>query len=129
MNRFRRYACLLLLALWLSATMHCDLEAAGVFTGHSEGAAGCNETGAACAADGCKTLEDSASNPSRKSIKAPAPAPLVCACLLYLKLVVPVCDEEPVTPSVAFARPLAWVPVWPFARRAAPSPRAPSVLV
>lgn len=127
-NRSCRYLCLLLLALWLPATLHCGLEAADLISAHGPDSR-CSDIGSACSMDGCKTVEETTARPSHKSIKAPAPNLLACVHLLCLQLVVPASIVEPIASVRAFERPLAWVPMWHFARRAAPSPRAPSALV
>lgn len=118
----------LLLALWLPATQHCGLETASLVGEHGShpAAASC------CMADlpgvmgDCAVVEGLFTRAAEDGVKILSPALLACTCLICRHLVVPVARREPVLARVAFERPLAWVPVWQFVRRAAPRPRAPS---
>src|SRR5688572_18874252 len=78
MPRWRKIVSFLLLALWLPAVMHCQLEAAGVLPetcGHE--AAGRGET-EPCADDGCSSIEEGVFKPSGGALKFSA-APLLTA--------------------------------------------------
>lgn len=126
MIRFGRVLLFALLALWLPATLHCRLEAAGVFDAH------CSETPAAqtgeeCADDVCPTVEQGLYKDSSATIAVTAPAechvPDCCALLLALdRLVV-----EPVLSPVRHAPPSELTVGWQFLTRAAPPARAPSL--
>ncbi len=127
MKRLFQSAALLLLALWLPATLHCDLEAAEFWIEHDDHATvDCCQADLGCTHDGCDTLEGPAVKSSDTFARAPLPAPFVCCCLIC---VVPVEAESLVSPVPVQARmeqALDWVPTVHFARRAAPLSRAPS---
>lgn len=131
MSLFRRITGLLLLAIWLAATQHCGLEAAGLLETHSaDGSAPiCCSSNGPCMQDGCTLVERGSFTPSNSSVKVPAPALQECLCLLCAHLLVPDAAFEP-APELAqgVEEPLGWVPTWHFERRAAQSPRAPSVI-
>lgn len=129
MNRpLLRIAALLLLALWLPATQHCGLEAAGLIDGASE----CHDPTACdaphnqshCDLDNCQPVENSAYNPAGNTILITAP--LALFCLSDLPVITP---ETGVILSLAPERtnpPPELAPTWQFVARAALSPRAPS---
>jgi hypothetical protein len=115
--------------MWLVATQHCGLEAAGVWdavTG-SEHAACCAADG--CGHDGCDLVERESIPTTNFSLKVPAPQLFDCVHFLCMQAIQPVIVTEP---SAEFAegveRPLGWVPAWHFTRRAAQPPRAPSLI-
>lgn len=131
MSLLRRISVLILLAVWLTATQHCALEAAGLWGGSDkEKSHACCSSNGPCTEDGCHVVERSSIPASNLSVKVPAPDLLTCTFLLYMQLIVP---NTIVEPSAEYAegieRPLGWVPTWHFERRAAPSPRAPSVIL
>lgn len=120
------------LALWLGATQHCNLEAAGLSADHTDGAAGsgcCAGSDYDCAADGCESVENGAYRNASDDVTVKVPAFYCCQCLVGLKL-----ELRPAEIVVNFprrtilARPLDWVPTWQFVQRAARSPRAPSLI-
>lgn len=122
------------LALWLGASQHCSLEAAGVLASHSDAAPTsgcCSGSEGGCASDGCDTVENGAFRNSYESVTLQLPTFSCCDCLICSSPVVPrVVTDPPMTCwHTAFERPLDWVPTWHFERRAALSPRAPSVVV
>jgi hypothetical protein len=119
-----------LLAFWLVATQHCGLESVGLFAAHHEEGegAGCCSSSEGCATDGCATVEDGA---YRLANSAPViPAPLLGGCLWSVNWStnVPLRELRVVAFRCPFERPLDWLPTWQFVRRAAPSPRAPSLV-
>lgn len=120
-----------LLAIWLAATQHCGLEAAGLLETHSEDGAVplCCSSSGPCTQDGCTLVERGSLAPSNTVLKIPAPALNECICRLCTRLVIPVVASEP---ALEFAHaadePRGWVPMWHFVRRAAQPPRAPSVI-
>ena len=127
-SRLRKLVALAVLALWLPATLHCALEAAGfeiVFVCHD------HETGAAsdghCTDDACHALEGAAFKPAANTATLPLPA--LCACLLCFVAPPPAIDlTAPVTGvSELVAAPPEVARTWHFVARAAPSPRAPSL--
>jgi hypothetical protein len=122
----RHIIAVVLLALWMPATQHCNLEAAGLISAYDS----CLGAGNPCSPDGCRTIEGLTDKPSADLLlKVPAPDLLVCSCLLCLQLAYRDLRIEPLTPVIAAEKPQAWVPIWHFVRRAAPLSRAPSVLV
>ncbi len=127
MSILRRMSIFTLLAVWLVATQYCGLEAAGVWDLASDSSGCCSES-APCSKDGCEVVERGASA-SNSAVKVPAPGLQSCTCMLCIRLLVPTLIIEP---SAKFAdgmeRPAAWVPEWHFERRAALSPRAPSLI-
>ena len=128
---FNKIIALALLALWVPATQHCDLEAIGliaVHTDHQDNAT-CSESHSPCPSENCQVIEDGSYNPSATLAKAPSPSLIACIFSLCLQPAALDALHEPVTPVVARENPLSWVPTRHFVRGAAPQPRAPSVLV
>jgi hypothetical protein len=123
MRRLFSMVAMLVLALWLPATQHCALEAAGCLP------AMCAEPCADSSGhdDGCDVVENGLYKPSLDFVKAPAPALQFGVCLLCLTRV-----QEQIlvvhtkAPPNAVDRPREWVAVWQFVQRAAPPSRAPS---
>ena len=130
-SRLVKLVSLLLIAVWLPATLHCHLEALGLDAlfacpvqiadaGHTD-----NDT---CADDGCQTVEAGQFVFSKSRI-APAalPSPDACLavhCLLQVAPPSPVLQifASPQTETLPLQR------TWQFARRAALPARAPDVL-
>jgi hypothetical protein len=124
----RRVFVLLLLAAWLPAVMHCDLEAAGV----AFATECCERSGSVdgnhCAPGRCEVAESDFTLPSDSELSAPAPT--LCACLLcclslpelpaHVESAPNGLDESTAAPPELNAR-------WVFVARAALSPRAPSL--
>lgn len=130
MQRLRPILALFVAALWLAATQHCGLEAAGVLAQHCEQGSGSNSRGCAgsdCAVDGCKTVEDGSYRSSTAVVKIAPPVSTVCACLICIRAAVANLQFEPIVRAAEFSRPLDWVASWQFERRAALPPGAPSV--
>jgi hypothetical protein len=123
--RFGRVLLFTLLALWLPATLHCKLEAAGVFAEHCTDAGSSGDTG--CTDDACPTIEDALYKDSAAKLMVAAPAEChvgdVCAPLLALdRLAV-----EPALSPIRHVPPLELRVAWQFLTRAAPPARAPSL--
>ncbi|OHE81172.1 MAG: hypothetical protein A3G75_01020 [Verrucomicrobia bacterium RIFCSPLOWO2_12_FULL_64_8] len=125
--RLHSLVALVLVAFWLPATLHCGLEAAGIWT-----QAGCcppEESGASdCATDNCSMIEGGAYFLARGLLNAPAP---VLAALAGLCRLTEIAPESIVVLSVSPDRsgaPPELVRTWQFAARAALPPRAPSTL-
>jgi len=119
-----------LIGLWLIATQHCGLEAAGWLDSQSQDAAlTCCSNKGTCTHDGCGQVERNSLPNSSATLKVSAPALHACSCALCLLLSVPVLATEPT--NIGFAARLeesvGWLPTWHFARRAAQPPRAPSL--
>jgi hypothetical protein len=127
----RRILGFLVLAIWLTATQHCGLEAAGLLEAHpEEGTAPfCCSGDGPCMHDGCALVERGSFTSSNATVNVTIPLLNECVCLLCAHLVVRVDASEPLQ---GFAQgvdePLGWVPTWHFERRAAQPPRAPSLI-
>ena len=126
MRRLRSLTACLLLALWLPATLHCDMETAGI-----EGIFGCHEdesSGKAhCPDDVCHSIEGLSYKLDSFALTVPPPA-LALFCLL--------CPPPMATPALAptlvvaeaSTSPPEVARTWHFLARAAPPARAPSFL-
>lgn len=128
MSRLRQLVALLLMSLWLPATLHCALEAAGfeiVFVCHD------HETGAAsdgqCTDDACHALEGFAFKPAANT--AVLTLPSLCACLLCFVTPPPAISLTPPPSGISdrIAAPPEVARTWHFVARAAPQPGAPSL--
>jgi hypothetical protein len=125
----RIFALCLALA-WVPVTGHCRIEALGVdFAACSDD---CHEPSPAGAAhdDGCALIESGLykTGSGTITVRAPAIASLCAFCdCSRISALGPVLD--PGTVSLRATHPRDWVPAWHFVQRAAPSPRAPSVVV
>lgn len=117
---------MLLVAIWLPATLHCQLESAGL-----SGASDCcvaDEMAVPsddCAGDACATLEESLYKESSTLLKVAAPA--ACACFACGALALPAFLPEPALSPARHAPPLELRVAWQFVSRAAPPARAPSL--
>jgi hypothetical protein len=126
MLRFGRVLLLALLALWLPATLHCRLEAAGFFDSHCEGEQTAAAAGDDCADDVCPTIEQGLYKDSSATFKVAAPAEChIPACCAHLLVPEPVIVASPLSP-VRHAPPSELTVRWQFIARAAPPARAPS---
>ena len=122
---------MVVMAVWLFATQHCGLEAAGLFAGHDESVEGasCCSTSGGCENDGCATVEEGAYRPDQSAFVISAPVLSVDAFLDLCDVIPPPrWQSEMQLPRDAFERPHDWVTTWQFVQRAALSPRAPSVV-
>jgi hypothetical protein len=127
----RRISAFLLLAVWLTATQHCALEAADLWFSQNAVNADscCAETGQPCSHDGCKVVEGDSISSSSHSVKVPVPALQADTLLLCIQLIAASAITDSSSEFVeGIEQPLDWVPTWHFERRAAPSPRAPSLI-
>lgn len=130
MSLLPRILVFMLLAVWLTATQHCALEAMGLWgSANGETNHACSSSGP-CTNDGCQVVERGSITATKASLKVPAPDLQAVTCLLYIQLVVPsTVAERPAEYDAGIARALDWVPTWHFERRAAPLPRAPSLIL
>ena len=129
MQRLRRILALVLVALWLPATLHCDLEAAGLstlfhcVTDHHVSA---DSTHSESARDACDVVETGAFMPAADT--ATLPPPTLHALLLDFLFVPTVLALKP--PARGLCEQISAPPevarTWHFVIRAAPPPRAPS---
>jgi hypothetical protein len=128
--RFTKLMSLLLVALWLPATLHCQFESLGLRTffscpeiaAHSDHA-----TQNDCAHDGCQTVESGQIAFSQSRI-IPALLPAsVCALVHCLLRVAP----SAAAPEIFAVHQNETLPIqrtWQFVRRAALPARAPDLL-
>ncbi len=130
--RLRRLVALLLVSLWLPATLHCDLEAAGLDTLFPCADDAAAQTGTCCkgdaaARDACDLVEGAAFKPAPNT--ATLPPPVLRSDLLTLLLTPPPSLDVEVVPAAVTDRSVAPPEVartWHFVARAAPPSRAPS---
>lgn len=131
-NRFRRISAFLLLAVWLAATQHCVLEAAGVWgaEGDEPASACCPDSSSHCEHDACEVVEGGSIVSATSSVKVPSPEWQVCWFIAELDRIAlrvsTVSDYDEVEER---GRSLDWVPIWHLERRAALPPGAPSLSV
>jgi hypothetical protein len=125
--RFGRFLLFALLALWLPATLHCKLEAAGVFDAHCSEEQTAQAGGEDCTDDVCPTVEQGLYKDSSATVAVAAPAechvPDCCSLLLALDRLA----TEPALSPVRHAPPSELTVRWQFITRAAPPARAPSL--
>jgi hypothetical protein len=122
--RARPLIALVLLALWLPATLHCDLEAAGV-----KGVLGCHDhevpCNTHCTVDACHSIEGLSYQFDSSLTKAPQPSLslLVPPLALLVPTRVAALREVEIEPQAA---PPEAARTWHFVMRAAPPVRAPA---
>lgn len=124
MTLLRRTGCFLLLALWLAATQHCGLEAAGIeFLAHGDRPSESRAT--TCADDACQTVEGASYTKVDSSLRLLPPEAMLVN--LFVVLVVPARASEPVGVVRDGAAPEleAIHRTWRFERRTALPARAP----
>jgi hypothetical protein len=130
MSRLVRLAVLLLAAIWLPVTMHCQIEAAGLLQPHDECAqelsSQSNDTG--CKDDACPTVEDALFRESGALPLLFAPADAHSTARLLALLAEGREWSEPVLSVARQAPPAELVTSWQFHTRAAPPARAPGFL-
>ncbi|MBE36111.1 MAG: hypothetical protein CMI16_11265 [Opitutaceae bacterium] len=130
-SRLQTIAVLLLLTLWLPATQHCGLEAAGLMPSSME----CHDSDqdcdapkpqTACESDNCELIEDAVYKAKQNRVELAAP--MIQSCLCCLTKISP---ETIIVRMISPARsdvPLEMAPSWQFISRAAPIARAPGYL-
>ncbi len=125
MNPLFKVIAALLLALWLPATQHCDLEAAGitVLTHGDHASSACKDV---CKDDACHTIEGVSYSKDANFLRVLPPPVMLSVCLLHV-LVQPVLVE---TQSFYLAGDPPAVELldrtWQFVRRTALPSRAPN---
>jgi hypothetical protein len=130
MNRLLPFIACLLAVLWLPATMHCGMEAAGLLL-HEHGIetadTGC---ATACETDTCAIVEDGAFKKATNQVKVSAP--VLALCMTQLVLVTAASEvTEPlssVSPDTTDTPP-ELARTWQFNARTALLPGAPSFSV
>jgi hypothetical protein len=126
MPRVVRFALWLLVALWLPATMHCQLEAAGM--GEAQHDSCCTgetaDSGTDCLGDACGNIENSLIKDSAPELYLASP---ITVCPLCSAALVRAACAEPVLSPKRHAPPSELTVAWQFIERAAPPARAPSL--
>lgn len=129
-SRLKKLAALLLVALWLPATLHCQLEGLGLDalfacpTGSDQAA---HADKGDCADDACQLIETGQITFAKARLDLNLLPALACACHLCLF------DAGPPAPApeISASRQDETLPLqrtWQFARRAALPARAPDAL-
>lgn len=133
MHRLRRLLALALLALWLPATLHCDLEAAGLdelFHCVTDHHSADRDQAAPSAAhhDACDVVESDTFQPAANT--AILPPPSLCAVLLCFVLPPPALALNPPPSGLTdrLVAPREVARTWHFVARAALPARAPSLV-
>lgn len=127
MKHTSRLVALLLLALWLPAMLHCELEAADVHILTHDDHHGAQGPGAG-SSDPHHVLKEGAVAASAPSLKILPPTDTLALVLVALAVDRVRSDEFVLSPD-RHPPPPELAVGWHFVRRAAPSPRAPSVRV
>lgn len=132
MRRCRVFTALLLALLWLPATVHCGLEAAGLVEhadacGHEDHRKNDADSGH-CDADNCSLVEDGAYAPSHQLVKVAAPIALLHVCHAVMRLAFETRARVVAEISPRTESPPEINRTWQFVARAALSPRAPSLV-
>ncbi len=119
----------LLVALWLPATLHCQLEGLSldaIFACADQPADTAHPADGDCADDGCQALEEGQFALAKTKIDPAILPVLACgcvACFQHLALPTP-------APEISASGQDEMLPLqrfWQFARRAAPPARAPAL--
>ena len=128
MNVLSKLIALVMLALWLPATLHCDLEAADfsllTHEDHHEEAS----CASVCQEDACQVIEADGFTQSGSVLRVLAPAAGLLACVYRLLVTPPL--AESLTANFTVTPPAVEVlhRTWAFARRTALPARAPDRL-
>lgn len=136
-HRSRLFSVLVLvvLTLWSAASVHCELEAAGltnlVTLDNELNDDGCCDPSEDCSRDACGLVENADYAQPLADLKAPPPSLSIELCLACLHASL---AERPAlsTPPPAFTtdrHPPIWLPDRHNVRRAAPPARAPTARV
>jgi hypothetical protein len=129
MSRLVRTLLFTLVAAWLPVTLHCRLEAAGLFESADACCAGEESSvpDTDCKDDACPTVEDALYKESAHGLNVAAPEATDCfACLALVALT----SERTAAPTLSPPRhgpPPELRVAWQFVTRAAPPARAPSL--
>ena len=129
MRRVCSLVALLMVTLWLPATQHCGLVAAGlVRSSVSQDGSKCDcPPGSPCGKDNCQNLELNLAGPASDNFVVVVPQATLCICHICLRcLELNQVAESAASPKF-FIEPFELARTWQFQRRAAPSPRSPSL--
>jgi hypothetical protein len=129
MRLFYRLFAFCLALYWVPATGHCRIEALGLE--FATCADSCHDKAPMGPThDGCDVVESGLYKCGADTAKVPAPSvTTLCACLICLRDPAPETASGPGIATAEAVRPRDWVPTWHFMRRAALSPRAPSLVL
>jgi hypothetical protein len=121
MSRWRTLVAFVVLALWMPATSHCALEAAGFL-----------EVGCCCNGDGDGTADGATGEcaPIDRSLQSQSTTVVTCSPVLVLEYTLErpleALASAPLVEYVEARRPDDWLRRWNFEHRMAPPARAPS---
>ena len=130
MRRLLSFIACLLAVLWLPATVHCELDAAGLLL-HEHGSESTDtDCATACEIDNCAVVEDGEFKNATHVAKAAAPVLALCVTQI---VVVPAASEATelfasVSPDTSDSPP-ELARTWQFISRTALLPGAPSYSV
>lgn len=130
-SRLAKLVSLLLIAVWMPATLHCRLEALGfetLFACAAQTVDAGHTDKDACTDDGCQTVE-SGQFAFSKSRVVPAALPSLDACQ-FVHCLLQIAQPVP-APKIFASRQAETLPLqrtWQFTRRAALPARAPDIL-
>ena len=125
MSRLVRLLLLTLVAAWLPVTLHCSLEAAGVFAAADDCCTAEPSASAGdCKDDACPTVENALYKESSHALTVAAPE--LARCFVCLELPAPGSQLQALSPA-RHAPPPELRVTWQFVTRAAPPARAPSL--
>jgi hypothetical protein len=117
---------LLLLALWMPATLHCTIDAV-MHSDRTNCESSCNHESGDSEGEICGSVESGSfiSQLERLIISEPNLAIVECLACLHARLLFAVAPLPP--PAWTKDDPSGWVPQWAFAARAAMPARAPNL--
>ncbi|MBI2517222.1 MAG: hypothetical protein HYV95_09935 [Opitutae bacterium] len=127
MVRVSKLMAVLLMALWLPATMCCSLEAAGLKVGQSSACCDDEDT-TKPVKDNCRVVEDGHYVNAVPAIKV---IPALTAITLFEIPIFPLCIEPQIQEIAArckIAESRDWIPIWQFDRRTAAPANSPDLL-
>ncbi len=131
MRSLRTLIALLLALVWLPATLHCGLDAVGVFAHADNCCADASDAGphekSSCGLDGCDVVESGGYPVASGAVKVPAP--IWDSAEFSLIVLVPVlASETEITVFEAVESPPEIKRTWHIVSRAARLPGAPSLI-
>jgi hypothetical protein len=129
MRRFYQIVALCLAALWLPVSMCCAFEAASGEALCPSASCHSEDEGDGATKDGCNVIEDGQYQPTVSTIKIAPPIADLCARVLCSHALKVEAEAQHLSVVAETSRPLDWVPVWQFERRAAALAHAPDSLI
>ncbi len=130
MPRLRKLAALFLVALWLPATLHCQLEGLGLdalFACADQPAETAHANDDACNDDACQTIESGEFVVTKSKLDLSLLPALACVCVACFQHLAPPASAQEFF-AVRQDETLPLQRTWQFARRAALPARAPDSL-